>query len=318
MNYFPNGDEENELVKFIARYQYLKISDANKFFTSKKYYRNRIKSLIDKNILRRIKWNLVLGDFGIEYVKQLNCEYNKLNRNKKYMERLLRISNFASYYHNCKTIDFTPSFSIKNKECFTITGRRFIGTLYINGYRYLVYYISENNDEKYITSVIYDIEREMNFGNIIVFVNDINRIHMEDFVTGHNSALVIEDNEENREKLKYLNRINWYKVIKKYYKEDLVLSKYNFCDYTDDKSKYISYFQFVDVEKIWRIKSFLQENGNGKYKTATIFCCNDIENILRKELPNAIYIVIDMEEHIEKYKTIWVEGERGVSYRCEM
>lgn len=41
MNYFPNGDEEKELVKFIARYQYLKISDANRFFASKKYYRNR-------------------------------------------------------------------------------------------------------------------------------------------------------------------------------------------------------------------------------------------------------------------------------------
>lgn len=316
MNYFPNGDEENELVKFIAKYQYLKISDANKFFASKKYYRNRIKSLIDKKILRRIKWNLVLGDFGIEHVKQLNCEYNKLNRNKKYMERLLRISNFASYYHNCKTIEFIQYFSIKDEECFTTTGRRFIGTLYINGYRYLVYYISENNDKKYITSVIYDIEREMNFGNIIVFVNDINRIHMEDFATGHNSTLVIEDNEENREKLKYLNRINWYKVIKEYFKEDLVLSKYNFCDYTDDKSKYISYFQFIDVEKIWRIKSFLQENGNGKYKTATIICGKDIENILRKELPNAEYIVMDLEQKIERYRNIWIEGEDG-TYKYE-
>ena len=317
MNYFPNGDEEIELVKFIARYQYLRISDASKFFASKKYYRNRIKSLIDKKILRRIKWNLVLGEFGIEYVKQLNCEYNKLNRNKKYMERLLRISNLAAYYHNCKTIEFTPSFSIKDKECFTITGRRFIGTLYIKGYKYLVYYISENNDKKYITSVIYDIEREMNFGNIIVFVNDINRIHMEDFATGHNSTIIIEDNEENREKLKYLNIINWYKVIKKYFKENLSLSEYDFCDYTDYKSKYISYFQVIDVEKIWRIKSFLQENENGKYKTATIICNNEIENILRRELPNAEYIVIDSEKYTDKYINVWLEDKDGL-YRCEV
>lgn len=317
MNYFPNGDEENELVKFIARYQYLKISDANKFFASKKYYRNRIKSLIDKKILRRIKWNLVLGDFGIEYVKQLNCEYNKLNRNKKYMERLLRISNFASYYHNCKTIEFTPSFSIKNKECFTITGRRFIGILKINGYSYLTYYISYKNDNRYIASVMYDIEREMEYSNIIVLVDDINRIDILKFATGHNRALVIEDNEENREKLKYLNRINWYKVIKKNFKEDLVLSKYNFCDYTDDKSKYISYFQFVDVEKICRIKSFLQENGNEKYKTATIFCGKDIENILRRKLPNAEYIVIDSEKYTDKYINVWLEDKDGL-YRCEV
>lgn len=316
MNYFPNGDEENELVKFIARYQYLKISDANKFFASKKYYRNRIKSLIYKKILRQIKWNLVLGDFGIEYVKQLNCEYNKLNRNKKYMERLLRISNFAAYYHNCKMIQFTPSFSIKDKECFTITGRRFIGELYINGYKYLAYYISEKNDNKYITSVIYDIEKEWQYGNIIAFVNDINRINMEDFVTGHNSTIIIEDNEENREKLKYLHRVDWDKVVNKYF-NNAVLANYVFCDYTDYDSKYISYFHFIDVEKLWRIKIFLRENGNGKHKTATIICNKEIENILRKEVPNAEYIVIDMEEHIDKHRYKWVAGEDG-QYRCEM
>ena len=70
------------------------------------------------------------------------------------MERLLRISNFAAYYHNCKMIQFIQSFSIKDKECFTITGRRFIGELYINKHKYLAYYISEKNDNKYITSVI--------------------------------------------------------------------------------------------------------------------------------------------------------------------
>ena len=93
-------------------------------------------------------------------------------------------------------VQFIPSFSIKDKECLTITGRRFIGELYINKHKYLAYYISEKNDKKYITSVIYDIEKERQYGNIIVFVNDINRINMENFVTGHNSTIIIEDNEE--------------------------------------------------------------------------------------------------------------------------
>ena len=47
MNYFPNGDEEVSLVKFIAKYQYLRVSDAEYFFKTNKYYKNRIKSLID-------------------------------------------------------------------------------------------------------------------------------------------------------------------------------------------------------------------------------------------------------------------------------
>ena len=56
---------------------------------------------------------------------------------------------------------------------------------------------------------------------------------------------------------------------------------------------------------------FLRENGNGKYKTATIICGKEIENILRKEIPNAKYIVIDLEKHIDKYKRVWLEGENG-------
>ena len=311
MNYFPKGDEEVSLVKFIAKYQYLRVSDAEYFFKTNKYYKNRIKSLIDKKILRRIKWNLVLGDFGIEYVKQLNFKYNRLNRNKKYMERLIRISNFAAYYHNSNTVEFIPSFEIKDKKCLTITGRRFIGILKVNGYSYLTYYISEKNDNKYIASVIYDIQKDFTYGNVIVLVNDINRIKFDEFATGHNSALIIEDNEENREKLKYLHRVNWSKIVNNYFDESLAISAYNFCDYTDYKSKYVSYFQFLDIEKMWRIKMFLRENGNGKYKTATIICGKEIENILRKEIPNAKYIVIDLEKHIDKYKRVWLEGENG-------
>lgn len=36
---------------------------------------------------------------------------------------------------------------------------------------------------------------------------------MEDSVTGHNSTIIIEDNEENREKLKYLHRVDWNKIF---------------------------------------------------------------------------------------------------------
>lgn len=44
----------------------------------------------------------------------------------------------------------------------------------------------------------------MKYKNIIVLVNDINRINLDDFDFGLNQILVIEDNEINREKLKNL------------------------------------------------------------------------------------------------------------------
>ena len=89
LNYFLKDKEEISLIKFIAKYQCLNVNSAKYFFSSSRYYRNRIKNLIDKNFLRKIKWILVLGKSGIQYVKLLNFEYNKLNKNQKYRERLL-------------------------------------------------------------------------------------------------------------------------------------------------------------------------------------------------------------------------------------
>ncbi len=126
MNYFPNSDEEISLIKFIARFQYLNVADTHYFFSSKKYYRNRVSSLISKRFLKKVKLNLILDELGIEYAKLFNYEYTPRNRNKKYVSRLLTISNLGAFYHNCNTVQFTPSFSMKDKEMFTITARRFI------------------------------------------------------------------------------------------------------------------------------------------------------------------------------------------------
>lgn len=302
MNYFPNSDEEKNLIKFIARYQYLHVSDLKYFFKSKKYYHSRVNNLIDKKFLKKIKLNLVLDDLGIEYAKLLNFEYNKQNRNPKYILRLLNISSLGAYYNNCEAVRFIPSFAMKDKEVFTTTGRRFVGILEINGIDYLTYYISEEHSNKYIKSVIYDIQKESNYKNIIILVNDISRIKTEDFTFGNNEVLIIEDNETNREKLKYLNSINWSRVITNYYGSKIYLSEYNFCDYTDYKKKYISTFYFLDTEKINRIKCFLRENNN---KNIDIICSKDLKDKLYKRFPNAHYNVIDLERYIDKERNIY-------------
>lgn len=296
MSYFPTNKEEISLIKFIAKYQYLNVSDAKYFFNSSRYYRNRIKNLIDKNFLRKIKWMLVLGGSGIQYVKLLNFEYNESNKNAKYRERLLKLSNIAAFYHNCKIVDFTPSFAIKDKRVFTTTGRRFIGIFNINGFEYLAYQILKEHDSKYIESVAYDIQKEMKYKNIIILVDDINRINLNDFAFGLNQILVIEDNEINREKLKYLHSIRWKEVVDKCYK-GTYLSEYSFCEYTNNKDKFINTFYFIDTEKITRFKYFMRENST---KKAYIICNSELETKLQKELPDANYCVEDLEQYIDK------------------
>ena len=111
--------------------------------------------------------------------------------------------------------------------------------------------------------------------------------------------LIINDTGENREKLKYIHSIDWYKIIKElFYKRcNIYLADYNFCEYTDYKNKYINTFYFFDTEKVNRINYFLKEN---KDKNADIICSSQIKEGLIKELPNCNYNIIDLEKYIER------------------
>lgn len=301
LSYFSINDDEISLIKFIAKYQYLNVKDAKYFFNSSRDYRNRIKNLIDKKFLRKIRGTLVLGQSGIQYVELSNFEYNKLNKNQNYRERLLHLSNIGALYYKCNTVSFVPSFEIKDKEVFTTTGRRFIGLLNINGFEYLTYQILEEHDNKYIESVAYDIQKEMNYKNFIILVNDIKRINLDDFAFGKNKVLVIEDNENNREKLKYLHSIRWNELIEEYFK-DVHLSEYTFGEYSNNKDKYINTFYFIDTKKIIRFKYFINESFT---RRAYIICDMKLEEDLRKELPNANYYVVNIEKYIDKEKRVF-------------
>lgn len=304
MSNFPNGPEEISLLEFISKYQYLDVKDSKYFFNTQKYYKKRISNLVAKRYLKRTKsHHLVLDELGIEFAGLFKFEYNKLNRNVKYLPRLLYISKMAAFYYNCANVKFIPSFSMKNKEEFTITSRKFIGVLEINGMEYLTYHLTEEHNDKYLRLLIYDLQKEKTYKNIIILTNDENRIKINQFTFGMNQLLIVKDTEENREKLKYLHNIDWYNIIKaKYKRNDIYLSEYSFCEYTDYKNRYISTFYFFDTEKINRIKSFLKENKN---KNADIFCNYEIKELLVKELPNCNYFVVDLENYIDKEKFVY-------------
>lgn len=302
MSYILSKKEEIDLIKFIGNFQYLDSNDAKYFFNSKSYYKKRITTLVENKYLKRTHTNLVLDKAGKNYCEMFNHNYNKLNRNVKYKKRLLYISHLAAYYFNCKEIEFTPSFNMKDKQVLTTTARKFIGVLNINGIDHLTYHISKENDIYYIKSVIYDIQKETRYKNIIVLVDDINRIKLTDFVFGYNEVLIIEDTEENREKIKYISKINWYKVINDSYWSYLFLAEYNFCDYTDYKNKYVSTFYFLDTEKINRIKYFLRENEN---KNVDIICTKELKEKLIKFFPSVHYIPVDIDKYIQRKQNVY-------------
>ena len=122
------------------------------------------------------------------------------------------------------------------------------------------------------------------------------KIELRNFVFGFNSLIISEDKDEDLQKLKYIQQINWPKIVQKLYK-DVHISEYNFCDYTNNKDKYITTFYLIDTEKINRINVFLTANKN---KQADIICDESIIRSLGQELPLANYKLVDLSDFIDK------------------
>lgn len=277
-NIFPINEDEINLVKFIGRYQYLSIQDIKFFFKDTSYYKKRITRLVKNNIIRRYKKHLVLAENGKNFLELLGQNTVRLRYQEKYADRLKYISHLAAFYNQEKFINFTPSFEFKDKTVFTESSRKYIGILKIFGTNYLTYHIAEKHNTKYINSIYYDLQKETKYKNIIILIDDISRINLTGFIFGLNSVLICEDNDTSLAELKFLQQIDWNKVIYKLYGNKIHLSEYNFCDYTDNKDKYISTFNFIDTEKINRINIFIKNNAN---KQADIICNQNIKKILR-------------------------------------
>lgn len=78
---FPKKENEIEMVKFIARFQYLHTNDA-KYFFNDTYYPKRIRNLIQKNIIRRYNKYLVLAENGQYFMKVLGQKVMPLRYEK--------------------------------------------------------------------------------------------------------------------------------------------------------------------------------------------------------------------------------------------
>ena len=294
---FPKNENEIEMVKFIGRFQYLSSNDA-KYFFNDTYYPKRIRSLIKKNIIRRYNKYLVLAENGQYFMKVLEQKALPRRYDKKYTDRLKFISHLAAYYNKEKYIEFTPSIEMKDKNVFTETSRKYIGVLKIFGTSYLTYHISNLHTKSYISSVMYDLQKETKYKNILILIDDIKRLDLRNFIFGFNSLIVCEDKDEDLEKLKYIQQINWPKIVQTLYK-DVHISEYNFCDYTNNKEKYIATFYMLDVEKINRINVFLENNKN---KQVDIICGENIIRNLGQEMPFANYNLVNLSDFIENIR----------------
>lgn len=297
LDYYPKSEEDISFIKFLAKYQYADVNDLQYLFSSKKYYKTKITKLSQNNIVSRLDHHIILSKNGKDFAKSMGVNCSKPNRNSKYLPRLYYLSSLAAFFYKSKFIKFIPSFDIKD-NALTTSSRRYVGILIINGIEYLTYHISIEHDNKYISSIIYDIQKEHTYKNIIVLYDKNINLNQLDFVFGLNQVLLVEDTIENKTKLQYIHCIDWYKIIEKEFKEPFI-SAYNFCDYEDMKGKYISFFTFFDTEKINRINNFLSQN---RFKKVDILCSKNIADRLKQTILRANYICLDLEKYIDREK----------------
>lgn len=284
---------------FLYEYHFLKCNDARFLFNTSEYYKRQISDLLNNDYIKKHSTGTyILSDNGKKYLKSLGYDFStKMAYSKKYIERQVLISYIAAVFFYKENIKFIPSFKLKDKEIFTIKSRRYIGAISINRKEYLTYYISKKQDRKYIDSIFYDIQKEQEYKNIIILVEDISKIDLNKFCFGLKEVLIIESNIDNLEKLNYINNVNWSQVMCSLYKSKVYISGYNFCDYTDNKDKFVSYFYFIDTEKINLLKYFLREN---KDKKVDIVCNIVLLETLKKELPNQNYHIVDFDDFIKE------------------
>ena len=290
------NEKDLEILLFVKKYKYVKVSDFKYLYANKQYYQTKIKHLINNNYLRKIKWYIVLGAEGKKYLENLGYKCSRISYEKTYIERQKIISSFAARYYNNKKIKFIPSIDLKDKQIFTITSRRFIGILNIDKTDYLTYYRTKKHDNRYVQSVIYDIRKETKLKNVIVFVEDLKKIDINNFVFGLDKLYIIPTTENNIHLLERIHRIDYQKLFFKLYKENVYLSEYAFCDYYTKSRLYIFPLIFIDTEKLSIIKFFLMENKDEK---VDILYSKNISLLAIGKLKGANYKPIDFEKYVQ-------------------
>lgn len=290
------NEKDLEILLFVKKYKYVKVSDFKYLYANKQYYQTKIKHWINNNYLRKIKWYIVLGAEGKKYLENLGYKCSRISYEKTYIERQKIISSFAARYYNNKKIKFIPSIDLKDKQIFTITSRRFIGILNIDKTDYLTYYITKKHDDRYVQSVIYDIRKETKLKNVIVFVEDLKKIDINNFVFGLDKLYIIPTTENNIHLLERIHRIDYQKLFFKLYKENVYLSEYAFCDYYTKSRLYIFPLIFIDTEKLSIIKFFLMENKDEK---VDILYSKNISLLAIGKLKGANYKPIDFEKYVQ-------------------
>ena len=284
--------KDYEVLNFLLKYKMLKVEDATLIYKTKRYYRERINNLIYKKYVKRYKSFIVLDKEGRRALGETGNNYIKNIKNEAYMERLKNIASIATLSIDSPS-KFIPSWEMKEKDKFTETARRYIGKIMIDNEEFLTYYISAKKEHVYIKQLIFDINKAINYDNIIIFVENFDAINKRysNLAFGKYKTLIILNTDENKEIIRKYNSIYPYEILERIFDDEILVSDWEKADYLLEDGTYILYMPFIDTEKIERINWYYEENTNTK-RNINIVTLRQNEQKLKGILKNKCSIKI--------------------------
>lgn len=256
-------------------------ADCKLIYNTKDYHRKRLKVLEKQRYIRRVNSIYIkLDDKGTKLVKDFGYQYNNKCRRKEYIGRLNEVAKIAALTINSK-IDFVASWNLKENNRYTETSRKYIGKIVFRGKDRIVYYISKNKERTYISQIINDIQKIIEYNNIMLFMEDINYISEKHrFVFGIESTIIINPTSQNLKIMKILEDIDYYEIIKKIYQDtEILLSNWKKADYMTEDRNYIIIMPFIDTEKLHGLNIFYKNNKNTDRKVNIITLKENKEKI---------------------------------------
>lgn len=285
--------EDKILIEFLSKYRIMSMKDAKFIYKTDWYYRKRISKLVEREYIKKYKYYYIMLDKrGRKECNLIGKEYIKNKSNISYMDRLIVISNIAMITID-SDINFIPSWKIKNKEVYTETARKFLGEINIRKNTYIVYYIDSNKSITYFKQIIFDINKTINYDNLIIFVDDYKIIsQMKNyFIFDKKHSYIVKNTNENKEILKKYNDIDFYDLIKRIYNKPILISDWEYADYIAELNHFIIVMPFIDTTKISQINWFYKENTSTKRKIDFITLKQN-KDVLREILTDKCNVII--------------------------
>lgn len=246
---------------FLGKYKMMLGADCKMIYKTKDYHRKRLKVLEKEKYIRRVNTLYIkLDDKGTRMVKEFGYDYSFSCRKKAYLDRLNEIARIAALTLD-SNIDFVASWNLKDGSIFTQTSRKYLGKLTYQGKESITYYISKDKQLAYISQIINDIQKIVEYKDIIIFIENMKILNNQRFIFGKESTIIIKSTCQNIAIMRKLDEIDFYTIIKQIYQNtEILLSNWKKADYMTEDRIYIIVMPFIDTEKLHGLNIFYKNN----------------------------------------------------------